>query len=150
MTDKSADPSTPSPAAEALAPIWAMIRAIRAGAAEVKKAREADLPKVPAESDDEYNRRLASAPWRPEFDDAMRGVVSRPFAKEVKLAGEPSEDAKALAEDIDGRGNNLHVFSKSLFEDAVSLGAAGILVDFPPMSPNASCVPSEENARSLT
>lgn len=138
MTDKSADPSTPSPAAEALAPLWQMIRAIRAGAAEVKKARETYLPKFPAESDDEYGRRLASAPWRPEFDDALRAISSKPFAKEVALAGEPSDDVRDLADDIDGRGNNLHVFSKTLFEDGVSLGAAGILVDFPPMAPGAT------------
>lgn len=115
-----------------------MIRAIRNGAADVKKATTTYLPKFPAESDDEYKRRLASAPWRPEFDDALRAISSKPFSKEVTLAGEPSDEVKALAEDIDGRGNSLHVFAKTLFEDGVSLGAAGILVDFPPMEPNAT------------
>jgi hypothetical protein len=115
-----------------------MTRAIRAGAVEVKKAGQTYLPKFPAESDDEYARRLASAPWRPEFEDALRGITSKPFAKEVTLAGEPSDEVQSLAEDIDGRGNNLHVFAKGLFEDGVSLGAAGILVDFPPMAPGAT------------
>jgi len=115
-----------------------MVRAILDGADAVRRAGQVYLPKHPAESDDEYKRRLASAPWRPEFEDALRSISSKPFAKEVALSGDPSEEAKALAEDIDGRGNNLHVFAKDLFEDGVSLGAAGILVDFPPMAPNAT------------
>jgi hypothetical protein len=115
-----------------------MVRAILDGADAVRAAKTVYLPKFPAESDDEYNRRLASAPWRPEFEDAMRGIVSKPFAKEVVLAGKPSDEMKAIADDVDGRGNNLHVFAKTEFEYGVSLGAAGILVDFPPMSPNAT------------
>lgn len=138
MADKSTDPSTPSLAHEALAPIWAKIRAILDGAEAVEAAGEVYLPKFPAESDIEYRRRLASAPWRPEFEDSIRAISSKPFAKEVTLAGEPSEEMKDLAEDIDGRGNNLHAFAKETFEWGVSLGAAGILVDFPTMNPNAT------------
>lgn len=136
--DKALDPSTPSPAHSQLAPKWAMVRAILDGASAVKAAAQAYLPKYPAESDEEYARRLASAPWRPEFEDALRAISAKPFAKEVTLSGEPSDEVKTLAEDIDGRGNNLHVFAKALFEDGVSLGAAGILVDFPPMVPGAT------------
>ncbi len=136
--DASQDPSTPSLAYKALAPLWAMIRAILAGAASVKAAGETYLPKYPAESTAEYQRRLASAPWRPEFEDAIRSISSKPFTDEVSLAGTPSEDMKALAEDIDGRGNNLHVFARDMFEGGVSMGAHGILVDFPTMAPNAT------------
>lgn len=138
MADKALDPSTPSLAHERLAPLWAMIRAILAGAKSVKAAGEKYLPKFPAESDPEYARRKESAPWRPEFEDCIRSISAKPFAEETKLAGEPSDDMKAIAEDIDGRGNNLHVFARDMFEGGVSLGAHGILVDFPSMSPNAT------------
>lgn len=148
MADKSLDPSTASPAHADLAPKWAMIRAIIDGADSVRNGKTTYLPKYPAESDLEYSRRLASAPWRPEFEDALRSISSKPFSKEVTLAGKPSEEVKKLAEDIDGRGNNLHVFAKTLFEDGVSLGASGILVDFPPMSPNATMADERaQNAR---
>jgi len=129
---KSDDPSTPSLAHAALREDWAMIRAIRAGAKAIKEAGETYLPKFPAEDKDEYERRKKSAPWRPEFEDALRALSSKPFAKEVSLAGEPSPDMAALAEDVDGQGNNLHNFAKEVFEGGVALGAHGILVDYPP------------------
>lgn len=144
MQNRSADPSTPSLAHEKLAPLWAMIKTILAGAKAVRQAGEAFLPKFPAENKDEYARRKESAPWRPEFEDAVRAISARPFTKEVKLVGDASTEMKALAEDIDGRGNNLNVFAKVVFEGGVSLGANGILVDFPTMKPNATM--AEERA----
>lgn len=131
MPDKATDPSTPSLAHEALADTWAMIQTIRGGAKAVRDAGVRYLPKHPKESEAEYDRRRRSAPWRPEFEDAVRSISSKPFAKPVQLMGEPSREMQAIAEDVDGRGNNLHTFSRDLFEDAVSLGAAGILVEFP-------------------
>lgn len=144
MQTKSADPSTPSLAHAALAPMWTMIKTILAGAKAVRAAGETFLPKFPAESKDEYERRKCSAPWRPEFEDAVRAISARPFTKEVNLVGKPSDDMKALAEDIDGRGNNLNVFAKEVFEGGVSLGAHGILVDFPTMNIGATL--AEEKA----
>lgn len=138
MADKATDPSTPSIAHERLASDWAMIRAILAGAKSVKAAGETYLPKFPAESDAEYKRRKESAPWRPEFEDCIRSISSKPFTNEVVLAGEPTEDMKAIADDVDGRGNNLHVFARDMFEGGVSLGAHGILVDFPTMQAGAT------------
>ncbi|MGA0564162.1 DUF4055 domain-containing protein [Ancylobacter sp. VNQ12] len=130
--DKSQDPSTPSLAHAALRDDWSMIRAIRAGAKAIKAAGETYLPKFPAEDADEYDRRKKSAPWRPEFEDALRALSAKPFAKEVSLAGTPSPEMVALAEDVDGQGNNLHNFAKEVFEGGVALGAHGILVDYPP------------------
>lgn len=144
MADRSADPSTPSLAHASLAPLWAMIKAILAGAKTIRAAGETYLKKFPAESKEEYARRNDSAPWRPEFEDAVRAISAKPFTDEAKLAGEPSTDIKALAEDIDGRGNNLNVFAKDVFEGGVTLGAHGILVDFPTMRPGATL--AEEKA----
>lgn len=138
MADKAKDPSTPSLAHERLAPQWAMIRAILAGAKAVRDAGVLYLPKYPVEGPDEYQRRLASAPWRPEFEDCVRGISSKPFTDETTLANEPSNEMKAIAEDIDGRGNNLHVFAKDVFEGGVAMGAHGILIDFPSMQPGAT------------
>ena len=129
--DASQDPSTPSVAYEALSGMWERIRDILSGADAIKEKSEAYLPSYPAEASDEYDRRLRSTPWRPEFEDALRSLVSRPFSKEVTLASNTQEDTKALAENIDGRGNNLHVFAEGLFREAIAMGAVAILVDFP-------------------
>lgn len=138
MADKASDPSTPSLAHSQLADHWAMIRAILKGGKAVKEAGETYLTKFSAETTDEYDRRKKAAPWRPEFEDAIRSISSKPFVDETKLAGEPSEEMKAIAEDVDGRGNNLHVFARDMFEGGVTLGAHGILVDFPSMQPGAT------------
>lgn len=138
MANKATDPSTPSLAHDALKDTWAMIRAVRGGARAVKENGARYLPKFPKESDDEYTRRLRSAPWRPEFEDALRAVASKPFSKAVRLEGEPSNEMQDVADDVDGRGNNLHTFARDLFEDGVSFGLAGVLVDFPTMQPGAT------------
>lgn len=138
MAEPRDDPSTPSLAHAELCDYWKMIRAILGGADEIKECGTDYLPQYPAEDGDEYARRKESAPWRPEFEDAVRAISAKPFAKAVQLAGEPSEAMKELSYDIDGRGNNLHTFARDLFEDGVSLGAAGILVDFPAMAAGAT------------
>ena len=138
MADRANDPSTPSLAYQKLAPHWAMIRAILAGAKAVKEGQTTYLPQYPAESYAEYTRRIVSAPWRPEFEDAVRSISAKPFGKQVTLQGEPSEAIKAIADDIDGRGNNLHTFARDMFEGGVTMGAHGILIDFPSMQPGAT------------
>ncbi len=49
----------------------------------------------------------------------------------MTLAKDANQRMVAFSEDVDGRGNNLHVFAKDTFEGGVSMGAHGILVDFP-------------------
>lgn len=129
--DKSADPSTPSLAHDRLAHDWETIRTITKGANAIRKAGERFLIKFPAEDQDEYERRLQSAPWRPEFVDCVATLSAKPFTKEVTLADDASPAMVELADDIDGRGNNLHVFAKDIFEGGVAMGASGILVDYP-------------------
>lgn len=125
------NPSTASIAHDRLAYAWETIRTIRKGAKAIRDAGERFLIKFPAEEQDEYKRRLQSAPWRPEFVDCIATLSAKPFTKEVKLTDDASQQMKDIAENIDGRGSNLHVFGKDTFEGGVSMGAHGILVDFP-------------------
>jgi hypothetical protein len=140
------NPSTPSLAAQRLAHDWETIRTIRKGAKAIREAGRRFLIPFPGEEDtisgdtgtfrqgvhdSEYQRRLKSAPWRPEFVDCVATLAAKPFTKEVTLAEGANTRMQAFAENIDGRGNNLHVFAKDTFEGGVSMGAHGILVDFP-------------------
>lgn len=138
------NPSTASIAHDRLAHAWETIRTIRKGAKAIRDANERFLIKFPAEEQEEYQRRLKSAPWRPEFVDCIATLSAKPFTKEVKLADDASQQMKDIAENIDGRGNNLHVFAKDAFEGGVSMGAHGILVDFP--SGQAGRTVAEERA----
>lgn len=125
----------PSTAYKDMLDDWRMIAATLAGAKAIRKGGTTYLPQYPAETPAEYQRRLASAPWRPEFEDALRSIVAKPFANEVAFQGDVSDQMKVLSEDIDGRGNNLNAFARGVFRDGVALGMAGVLVDYPAMAP---------------
>jgi hypothetical protein len=136
MIDKP-NPSTTSSDYNEMVADWEKVQAIRGGITEVRKAGVKYLPQYGDEHPDDYARRLSSAPWRPEFEDALLSICSKPFTKEVGLADEQAvpEAVRDLTENIDGRGNNLHVFARAVFADAVSLGLVGIYVTFPAIEP---------------
>src|SRR5215207_4686346 len=129
------DPRSPSADYLAQSEAYRLIEAAMSGAAHVRGSKETFLPKFPAETLDEYERRLASAPWRPEFVDCLRNIAARPFSKPVSLQGAFSGRIKAFAEDVDTLGNNLHVFAAHTFWMGVGFGLQGILVDYPTMQP---------------
>lgn len=129
------DPSNPSSDYVAMEVDWSMINDIRAGARVVKSRGELYLPRYENEAHGAYRKRLEATPWRPEFVDALRNLCSKPFSKAVALQGEPPQNIKDLAEDIDGEGNDLHSFARSSFVDGVAAGLAGIYVTFPDAEP---------------
>lgn len=130
---KPDDPRNPSSSYRAVEPSYRAISAVLAGAESVRAAGESYLPKYAAETVVEYGRRLAAAPWRPEFEDALRAIASKPFSKPVSLQGTVPASIQAFAEDVDTLGNNLHVFASQAFWEGVSYGLHGILVDYPTM-----------------
>jgi len=132
-SDDSDSPALYSPARAAQCGAYDMIEAVLAGAASIRAAATRYLPQYPAEGYDEYYRRLNSAPWRPEFEDSLRGIASKPFSKPVSLQGTPSPNIKAFAEDVDTLGNDLHNFARSVFWNGIGFGMHGILVDHPDM-----------------
>ena len=118
----------------AMSAIWSMIADIRAGASAVRSKGKEYLPKFEDETEEEHKRRVASAPWRPEFNDALASLVSRPFTRDIALEGEASPTMKSIFENADQRGNNLTIFSKDAFQNALADGWCAILADYPVMS----------------
>lgn len=138
MSSQNVDPSTPSSAYKEMCATWQRIDDILAGPDCIRKKNERYLPKYEAEDAKEYARRLQTSPWRPEFDDILRTLASKPFGKDVALVGSASEPMKALAEDIDGCGNNLTAFARTVFRGGIARGMHAILVDYPTMSQSAT------------
>lgn len=133
MADVKPDPSRRSGEREAMQAAWTLISDVLAGAAAVRAKGEIYLPKYEGEQPEEYRRRNRVAPWRPEFADALRSLAAKPFGKEVGLAEGASDRVKALAEDIDGRGNNLTRYAAEVFAKGIGKGLHAILVDYPAM-----------------
>lgn len=129
------DPSVTSADYNAMSEAWTMIGDIRAGSRAIKSRSTTYLPAYEKESTESYNQRLAAAPWRPEFTDALQSLCAKPFSKEVALQGEVPDAIKVVSEDVDGRGNNLHVFARQSFTDAVAHGLDAIYVTFPAAEP---------------
>ncbi len=127
---------------------WTKVADILAGADAVRDRGAAYLPQSDREHPDDYRVRLAAAPWRPEFADALRALTSKPFGKDVRLKGPVSDDiagqldleTKArhggFVDDVDGMANGLTPFCREWFGYGLSRGIHLVLVDYPEMGPN--------------
>lgn len=150
-------PDTPSADHEAMAPYWRMVETILEGAEAMRRAGSTGgenpyLPKFPNEADEDYRYRKANAKFTNIYADIVSNLASKPFAKEVTLDEDAPDRIKALAEDIDGRGNNLHVFAANLFFGGVNNAFDWVLVEFTKTRPNPSGRPlsqAEERAQGL-
>lgn len=139
------NPSTVSSDYGAMIPKWEMVADILEGPDAIRKKAAAYLPKYEKESDAAWRLRVASSPWRPEFEDGLRGICAKPFTRKVAVESAPDviigvmDEASqsrrgGLVDDIDGQGNSLHVFARDVFEQGVAKGLAAVYVAYPDTS----------------
>ncbi len=136
------DPSQTSSDYNAMEREWRLISAIMAGVVEMRKHAGTYLPKYEGESNDEYRRRINTAPWRPEFTDILQTLASKPFGKDVAIKGVAPDvivgaldkasgmRIGGLVDDIDGRGSSLTTFAREVFLKGIAKGAHAILVGY--------------------
>lgn len=122
----------PSDAVKAMQPGWVLANALLGGTFVMRKAAQAYLPKWPNEEKDSYDARLATATLFPAFARTVVTLAAKPFSKAVTLSEDMPAEIKTMAEDIDQRGRNLHVFAAETMKELMGPGLAGILVDYPP------------------
>jgi hypothetical protein len=116
-------PKTTSADHNVMAPYWRMVDAILRGVEAVRGGCEDYLPRFPKEAPEHYEFRRKTSPLTNIYADISRNLASKPFSKPVKLNEESPDvlqgtlDEKTkvrsggLVDDIDGQGNNLHVFA---------------------------------------
>lgn len=153
------DPSTPSSDYSHSVHFWSMVSDILAGTEAMRRATiagtiggpaiqqqnvpsqafaamrgtEAEspyLPKFPNEPWLEYNRRLHNAFLTNVYGDISNNLSSKPFSKTCELDAKTPDDLKTLAMNIDGLGNNMHVFARDVFKTAMDKGITWILCDY--------------------
>lgn len=124
------DPSATSSDYDAQIGFSDMVDAILGGEETIKAAKETHLPKFSGETDAKYNYRLANAPFTNIYADISKNLASKPFSKELVLKEGTADQYLKLAENVDGQGNNLHVFASSIFKNGLDKGVDWILVDF--------------------
>ena len=146
MTPATSDPSTKSSDYTAMEAYWSMIDAIMGGVKTMRDAGTKYLPQFKAESADDYARRIKHARMTNVFSDIVENLSGRPFQKPVMLTEGSSPEFETFAADVNGAGDDLHVFTATLFRQALVDGLTWLLVDYTrDMPPNASR--DEERAR---
>lgn len=128
---------------------WQLPRTLLGGTAAMRAAAEIYLPKETKEDDRDYKVRLGRSFLYNAYKDACLRLASGPFQRDVNLETE-SEDAGAwellgaIEEDADRQGRSLTQFLRESFEEAVCMGVAHILVDYPQVPPGASIADERE------
>jgi hypothetical protein len=131
-------PDQPSGDYLAMKPYWDMVETILAGAEAMRKAGTKYLPQFPYESANNYDFRRSNAKFTNIYRDIVENLAAKPFTKEVALVDGASQAIQSFIEDVDGRGNHLHVFSASLFFAGVNDAISWIFVDKAPVPERAS------------
>lgn len=121
---------TPSADWDAMAPYWTQVDTILEGAHAMRAMAKTYLPKFPNETQKDYKFRADSAKFTNVFRDIVEGLASKPFAQELALGEGASARMSQMFEDIDGRGNNLHVFAAETFFYGVARAIEWILIDY--------------------
>jgi hypothetical protein len=129
QTEKKPDAKCPDWIA--MAPYWDQVTAIVDGKDAMIAAGETYLPKFTNESQDDYDFRLKTAKFTNIYRDIIEGLAQKPFAHELHLEGEENPTSfEELVEDIDGRGNHLHVFAGETFFNGINKSIEWILIDY--------------------
>lgn len=124
-------PNTPSPSVKAQQPALQLVRDIAGGTERVRGKTTQYLPKAPGESPENYSVRLNRSVFFNVFGKTVDGLAGFVFAKDPQLGDDVPAPIVAQWENIDNAGTHGDVFCRDLFQDALTAGHAGILVDFP-------------------
>lgn len=164
---KQDDPSTPSSDYSFMANFWKMASDILAGTEAMRATSNAGivggpalqyenvptqrfatlrgfeqqspyLPKFPNEPWEEYDRRRRNAFLTNVYGDISNNLSSKPFSKTCELDPATGDDLKNLAKNIDGLGNNLHVFARDVFKTAMDKGITWVMCDYTNVPPNST------------
>ncbi|WP_297803425.1 DUF4055 domain-containing protein [uncultured Brevundimonas sp.] len=145
-------PDTTSSAYDAMKPYWDTVAAIMGGTEAMRKGGETYLPRFDGESLERYEIRRKHAKFTNIFGDMIETLASKPFAEEITLKDGTSETIRALAENIDARGNRLDVFAKAVFSAGLAKGIDWVWVDYSRAQPRTDGKPlsvAEEKAQRL-
>lgn len=137
-------PDNPSSAYTAMSPYWEKVETILGGADAMRRAGQKYLPKFPKETQDDYDRRKATAKFTNIFGDIVEGLAAKPFTEEVGIKdGTASEPVKSLIEDIDGKGNHINVFAQAAFFSGIAQSITWILIDYTKNVPAQATIAQE-------
>ncbi len=111
---------------------WYLIEALLEGTGAMRELRRKFMPQRTLESDEDYNGRLAVATLYPAFTQTLRAMTGRVFAKPLTIGEDvPGWIQEEVLPDMDMQGQNVHVFARKWFAEALAFGLSHVLVDSP-------------------
>lgn len=138
------DPTTKASDIAANGEFWAKVKAVMSGLAAVKRAKDTFLPKLENESAERYKLRQSVMKLTGIYPDIAESLAQRVFAEKVDLLDGAPSQLVDFVEDVDGRGNNLHVFAGDQLKDGIAYGLDVMLVTYPDDIPPDATVAQEQ------
>ena len=130
----SDDPSKAIAEVEAMRPDWSLVASLVGGTKAMRAAGKTYLPMWPAEEADAYANRLALSTLLPVYAETVQNMTGRVFAESITIGEDVPPAIAAMAENIDRQGNNLQVWSQSLFSAGLAYGLCHVLTEYPQAS----------------
>ncbi|WP_207285214.1 DUF4055 domain-containing protein [Pseudomonas sp. FW300-N2A2] len=132
----SDDPSKTLPAVDAMRQDWAIVDPLMGGTRAMREAGAELLPKWPKEDDCDYKDRLSLSTLFPAYRETVKNNTGRVFAEPIVMGDDVLPAIAELTQDFDRQGNNLQVWAKSFFSQAMSHGLCHALADYPNIKPS--------------
>lgn len=119
---------------EAMVCYWDKVDAILGGIDTMRAAGDKYLPKFEGEPQAKYDARKKLTKMTNVYADIVSTLAAKPFEQECKLIADEDriipQELIDFCENIDGAGNNLTMFAKTVFRNGVNYAIDWIYVDY--------------------
>lgn len=129
---------TTHPAYDDMLPQWEKCSDLEKGQRAVHKGGTKYLPKLKAETDDDYKARVARSDFFNAYYRTISALAGLAFNKDPDMVLPTA--IEPMVDDIDLAGTTLFSMAKDTTEDVLEYGRMGLLVDYPPMPENVSAI----------
>lgn len=130
-TDDKNLPSTRSKASAEQMEELTLVRDLSIGNRRIKARGTHYLPQEPGEPPDAYRNRLNRSVLTNFFQRAIEGLTGLVYSKDPVFGDDVPAEIVEHCENIDLAGTHVDVFLRESFQDQLTAGHAGILVDYP-------------------
>jgi len=130
MSNKQDKVSNLHPDYAALQQMREIVQTVHGGTVKMRRAGAKMLPKFPEELQSSYKERLAAATLLNLYKSNLNLMSGLVFKDEIEFKPDVPAQIKALAENIDKRGNHLNVFAETAFKKSFD-GFCVIQIDAP-------------------
>lgn len=108
---------------------WVKCRDAKEGQSAIHKAKEKYLPKLSGQTDNEYKAYRDRTCFYGATSRTIDGLTGMLFRKPVQIKNNGFNEN--ILSDVDLMGNDIQSFTENLADEIITVGRAGVLVDFP-------------------